>query len=146
MKTVFKVLLVSSLAASLSACMTSTVKNQNRFMKRIIKERKLKNGQILKIGYRPTIPSMQCRQIKQYKTNWSLQETASMFTLNTGYERMYDKAVKYANRHPQSGINYAYIFIPNQTSYDGFNADMFKKAYITYYQCKYPPAIHNSPF
>ena len=132
------------LASTLTLCSCAVKDNQNRFIQREVIAQKLSNGRTLRIGYKGPKQANQCKLIGQESHNWSGEQFESMFKMSGGQSGLKDDAVKYADKHP--GVNYAYMYIPNQESVAGINVTMMRKATIHYYKCKNAPALHSNPF
>lgn len=142
-----KLLLVLVMACSLgllTAC--STTENRNGMIEKIVTSHKLANGKTLKIGYKAPLNSWKCHYQNEQSYNWSMEKMEGMAGFAGGYSKLKDRAVKYANAHKSKNINYVFLNIPNQTSVDGFNVTFMRKAHITYYNCKKPPATNHNPF
>ncbi|MEM1243562.1 MAG: hypothetical protein AAGG80_01940 [Pseudomonadota bacterium] len=129
-------ILVSMLLGCLTAC--SMTYNQNRFMNKVVSEYKLKNGRTFKVGYQPPAAALQCKQLHRSSQTWTLEQFKGMVNLGGGYERLRNTAIAYANKHPR--VNFAYVYIPDQTSVLGINFTALRESHITYYHCKKLPA------
>ena len=132
---------------ALSACTltTNTDVNQNRWIKREVDAKTLKNGQELRLGYQEPSSDNQCKQVGMENKNWADLQFKGQFSLHlgkAGYVALQDVAVAYANAHPN--VNYAYMSIPNTTSVMGINLGRDKEAIVRYYSCKNPPAKHSN--
>jgi hypothetical protein len=146
MKNILKCLFISVLSLALGGCFISHESGNSRFMKRIVKQDKLKNGKLLKSGYKQPTSAMQCKKVERQMTSWGMDKFKGNFNWGGSRNRLRKQAVAYVNAHPNKNINYAYLQIPSTTSVGAIDFGFMKKAYVTYYSCKKPPATHNSPF
>ena len=142
MKKILKVSIIILATILMYAC--TFTRNQNHWIKRDVTSQKLANGGSLHVGFKAPSATNKCKLVHKEEHNWSGEEFKSMFKMSGGWSGMKDIAVKYANAHP--GVNYSYLYIPNQDSIMNINVTMMRKAIITYYKCKVPPAIHHNPF
>lgn len=138
---------VAVVALGLSGCTitSSTEVNQNRFIKREVSAKTLKNGKQLMIGYRAPSKANGCKMLGKESKNWARVKFNGQFKLHfgkAGYAALNDIAVAYVNKHPK--VNYAYLYIPNTSSVMGINVDTDKDAVLRYYYCQNPPKKHSN--
>lgn len=145
MKKIIQFGLLGCVVALLTSC--TTTYNRNSMIERVITDHQLKNGKVLKIGFRNPDPSWGCRMVAQESHNWAMEKFTGVVKLGGG-KKLQDRAIAYANSHSNENINYAFLFIPNEKEIPiiGINAGIRDKAYITYYSCQCPPAKHYNPF
>lgn len=130
---------------SISACSIGYTGNQNSFIERIVKERKLANGKVLMVGQRFPESSASCSEVAVQNVDHLTVSLKSNINLGGELGVLSDTAVSYVNEHPNDGINYAYLLLPNEIGTPSFQLPT-GDTMIRYYACKHPPAKHNNPF
>lgn len=128
----------------LTGCTTAL--NQNSMIQRVVKRQKLANGSIILYGYRAPNGKNQCKELAKISHAWGVERFKGMTNISGGYGLLLEQGTNYLNKNEKMPANYMYLFIPNQHELFGINYDAMADAYVTFYQCKNPPAYHNSPF
>jgi|GEM_PF-6192938 hypothetical protein len=137
------VLGLSILAAGLSACSASFTSDSTSIKK--VDEVKLADGTVVRYGYIPVAPEWKCRQLDKMHESLGVDKFKGMIKFGGEYQVQLEQAVAYANeKHLKP--NYIFLYVPKQTSVNGFNLAPFSEAEATYYQCKILPPIKNSLF
>jgi hypothetical protein len=140
---------------ALNACIGGSfgvnhVENKNKFIERHVAREKLSNGGVLMVGYKEPKADNACTNVYTENKDWNEAQFSGMINFGGAYGVFSDAAIAYVNAHPDAGINYAYLDIPNTKSYEfsGFSVPSRgnAQAHIMYYACKNPPERHLNPF
>lgn len=132
-------------AAFLGGCAFSYTKNQNKFSDRVVREKKLKDGKILMVGFKAALPAWGCVEVDKEAPNDGFAGLKSNFVIGGMRGLMINQAVKYAETNPGKNINYTYVDIADQAGIDGVSMDL-ADSFVHYYSCQNPPAKHSNPF
>ncbi len=132
---------------ALTACGGSVgfTQNKNKFMERQVSQEKLSNGSFLMVGFKQPATEASCSKVYEESKSWELTQIKGNLNLGGGYGVLKDNAIEYVNANPNSGINYAYVDIPNEINVAGIPVKGHV-ARIHYCSCKNPPAKHSNPF
>lgn len=142
-KIILRIIALTCALALLCSC--DVTMNRNRMIQRVVHDQTLENQKVLKVGFQAPKSSWQCTQVAREAHNWSVERFTGVVQ-GGGYNSFKNRAITYANNHPELNINYAYLYIPNEVSVVGINVTMMRKGFITYYNCANPPEKHNNPF
>jgi hypothetical protein len=124
----------------LSGC-APTVYNRTGMIKKEIQAVTLKNGTVMKAGFVKPKSTWGCTKVAKTAHDWGISDQMEgLGHVNGAFGALQSQAVNYANKHPKAGINYVYMFVPNQHSIMGVDIDTLKNAYNTFYHCAHPPA------
>ena len=94
-----------------------------------VKDYRSKSGAHVMAGQAEPKSEYQCAKLSQERQDWGLKGNMDKAAAT---ERVTAAAVEAA---PGKGANYAYIILPSEMSFGGFNVNAFKDAQVAYYRC-----------
>lgn len=132
-----------SCAAMLSACSIGVTHDSTSIKQ--IREAKLKDGNVTRIGYTPAAAEWQCKELYKKTGALAMNKLKGALSWGGSYQALQNDAIEYANQvHLKT--NYIFLYSPTETSVNGINLAMFDQSSATFYQCKQPPALTNKIF
>ena len=110
-----------------------------------IKEAKLADGSVTRIGLTPVAPEWKCRQLDKKSQMVALDKLKGLIKLYGQFEALKDEAIDYANQKNLKP-NYIFLYAPSENSVNGFDLAPLAESSASFYACKNPPAMTNKIF